>query len=243
MEKRQVPSESAGVVIVAAGRGSRMGTQESKQFLLLEDKPIIVHTLSVFDRHPLIQEIVLVTGAQDVERCKTWITQYSFTKPIKVIPGGAERQHSVYQGLAELSASWVLVHDGVRPFVTSKEITSCYKAAVEHGASVLAVPLKDTVKQVNPEGYVTATPDRRSLWAIQTPQVFRRSELLLAHEQAEAEGFMGTDDASLVERMGIAVKVVEGGYHNIKITTPEDLAIAESILGQMSQLKEGEDAS
>lgn len=243
MENEYFPAADAGAVIVAAGRGSRMGTKESKQFLMLEDKPIIVHTLAVFDRHPLIREIVLVTGAQDVDRCKAWITEYGFTKQIKVIPGGAERQHSVYKGLAELSAPWVLVHDGVRPFVTSREIASCYKAAVEYGASVLAVPVKDTVKQVNAEGYVTATPDRRSLWAIQTPQAFRRSDLLLAHKQAESEGFTGTDDASLVERMGKAVKVVEGGYHNIKITTPEDLGIAESILRRMNESKEGEDVS
>lgn len=241
MENENFPAANAGVVIVAAGRGSRMGAKESKQFLLLADKPIIVHTLAAFDRHPLIREIVLVTGEQDVPRCEAWIAEYGFTKQIKVIPGGAERQHSVYQGLAEISAPWVLVHDGVRPFVTSREITSCYKSAVEHGAAVLAVPVKDTVKQVDAEGFVTATPDRRSLWAIHTPQAFRRSDLLLAHKWAESEGFTGTDDASLIERMGIAVKVIEGGYHNIKITTPEDLGIAETILKRMNESREGED--
>lgn len=218
-----------GVIVVAAGRGTRMGTKESKQFLSLKGKPIIVHTLEVFDRHPLIGEIVLVTGEQDVDRCRAWIAEYGIAKQVKVIPGGAERQHSVYRGLLNIGTPWVLVHDGVRPFVTSGQVTSCYEAALEHGASILAVPVKDTVKQVDGQGRVTATPDRRSLWAIQTPQAFRRSDLLRAHEDAETAGFIGTDDAMLVERLGIPVKVTEGGYSNIKITTPEDLDFAEII--------------
>ncbi|WP_370877745.1 2-C-methyl-D-erythritol 4-phosphate cytidylyltransferase [Paenibacillus anaericanus] len=218
-----------GVIVVAAGRGTRMGSKESKQYLMLQDKPIVIHTLEVFDRHPLITEIILVTGAQDVERCLSWIHEFGMTKKIKVIAGGAERQHSVYQGLLHMNSPWVLVHDGVRPFVTQQQVTSCYEAAVQHGAAVLAVPVKDTVKQVDGQGWVTATPDRRSLWAIQTPQAFRRSELIQAHEIAEAEGFIGTDDSMLIERLGVQVMVVEGGYANIKITTPEDLDYAEFI--------------
>lgn len=217
----------AGVVVVAAGRGTRMGTKESKQFLILQDKPIIIHTLEVFERHPFITEIVLVTGEQDVERCAVWAKEYGITKCVKVIPGGAERQYSVYQGLLQMNTPWVLVHDGVRPFVTEDQVTNCYKAAVEHGAAILAVPVKDTVKQVDEHGWVTATPDRRSLWAVQTPQAFRRCELIRAHDQAEAEGFTGTDDAMLIERLGVSVMVVEGSYSNIKITTPEDLDYAE----------------
>ncbi|WP_170220278.1 2-C-methyl-D-erythritol 4-phosphate cytidylyltransferase [Paenibacillus anaericanus] len=218
-----------GVIVVAAGRGTRMGSKESKQYLMLQDKPIVIHTLEVFDRHPLITEIILVTGAQDVERCLSWIHEFGMTKKIKVIAGGAERQHSVYQGLLHMNSPWVLVHDGVRPFVTQQQVTSCYEAAVQHGAAVLAVPVKDTVKQVDGQGWVTATPDRRSLWAIQTPQAFRRSELIQAHEVAEEEGFIGTDDSMLIERLGVQVMVVEGGYANIKITTPEDLDYAEFI--------------
>ncbi|MNJ48627.1 2-C-methyl-D-erythritol 4-phosphate cytidylyltransferase [compost metagenome] len=223
---------SAGAIIVAAGRGTRMGTKESKQYLMLQDKPIIIHTLEVFDRHPLIAEIVLVTGEQDVERCESWIVEYGISTKVKVIPGGAERQHSVYQGLLQMDSTWVLVHDGVRPFVTEEQVTACYKAAVSHGASVLAVPVKDTVKQVDGQGWVTATPDRRSLWAIQTPQTFRRSDLLGAHEQAQRDGFIGTDDSMLVERLGIPVNVVEGEYSNIKITTPDDLDYAEFVRSQ-----------
>lgn len=228
----QANSAGAGAIIVAAGRGTRMGTKESKQYLMLQNKPIVVHTLEVFDRHPLITEIVLVTGEQDVERVQAWIDEYGITTPIKVIPGGAERQHSVYQGLLQMSSAWVLVHDGVRPFVTEEQVTACYEAAREHGACVLAVPVKDTVKQVDEQGWVTATPDRRSLWAIQTPQAFRRCDLLQAHEQAARDGFVGTDDSMLVERAGLSVCVVEGAYSNIKITTPDDLDYAEFVRAQ-----------
>lgn len=223
-------SPHVGVIIVAAGRGTRMGTKESKQYLQLRNKPIIVHTLEKFDRHPMIREIVLVTGEQDVERCKAWISEYGIQQAVKVIPGGAERQESVYRGLQQIGSPWVLVHDGVRPFVTEEQITACINTAVIHGASVLAAPVKDTIKQVDEQGLVTATLERRSLWAIQTPQVFRCSELLDAHERAAQDGFTGTDDAMLLERLDLPVKVVEGGYRNIKITTPEDLDYAEFIL-------------
>ncbi|MNM79282.1 2-C-methyl-D-erythritol 4-phosphate cytidylyltransferase [compost metagenome] len=222
-------NREAAVIVVAAGRGTRMGTKESKQYLLLEDKPIFVHTLEVFDRLPFIKEIVLVTGEQDVPRCQDWIKAYGMEHTVKVIPGGAERQHSVYKGLLETDCEWVLVHDGVRPFVTEAQVTACYEAARRDGASILAVPVKDTVKQVNDQAYVTSTPDRRSLWAIQTPQAFRHSDLQRAHEKAMEEGFLGTDDSMLVERIGVAVKVVEGSYSNIKITTPEDLDYADFI--------------
>lgn len=215
-----------GVIIVAAGRGTRMGTAESKQYLMLKDKPIIIHTLEVFDRHPLISQIVLVTGEEDVDRCEAWIAEYGLRGQIQVIAGGAERQHSVYQGLLQLSTPWVLVHDGVRPFVADEHITACCKAVKAHGAAVLAVPVKDTIKQAEEQDWVASTLDRRQLWSIQTPQAFRLKDLLAAHEQAEAEGFVGTDDSMLVERLGIRVKLVQGDYRNIKLTTPEDLDYA-----------------
>jgi 2-C-methyl-D-erythritol 4-phosphate cytidylyltransferase len=220
-------SNSVGVVIVAAGRGTRMGTVESKQYLLLQGKPIIVHTLEVFQQHELISEIVLVTGKEDIERCREWIQLHKLDKVKDIIPGGSERQHSVHKGLLKLTTQWVMVHDGVRPFVQPSEIEACYERAKQIGASVLAVPVKDTIKQVNNEGKVLSTPDRRSLWAIQTPQTFRLSELLDAYAAAERNGFLGTDDSSLAERAGIPVSVVEGSYRNIKITTPEDLDFAE----------------
>jgi 2-C-methyl-D-erythritol 4-phosphate cytidylyltransferase len=220
-------NNSLGVVVVAAGRGTRMGTAESKQFLMLQDKPVFIYTLEAFAAVPEVNEIVLVTGADDVQRCREWIDRHQIAKVTDVIVGGSERQHSVHRGLECLHTEWVMVHDGVRPFVGRDEIQRCLEIAREFGASVLAVPVKDTIKQVNEEGVITATPDRRSLWSIQTPQTFRLSDLLRAHEAAEHEGFLGTDDSMLVERLGIPVRVVEGKYTNIKITTPEDLDIAE----------------
>lgn len=220
-------SNSVGVVIVAAGRGTRMGTVESKQYLLLQGKPVIVHTLEVFQQHDLISEIVLVTGKEDIDRCREWIQLYKLDKVKAIVAGGSERQHSVHKGLLKLTTQWVMVHDGVRPFVQPNEIEACYERAKQIGASVLAVPVKDTIKQVDNEGRVLSTPDRRSLWAIQTPQTFRLSELLDAYAAAEPDGFLGTDDSSLAERAGIPVSVVEGSYRNIKITTPDDLDFAE----------------
>lgn len=222
-------NQEVGVIIVAAGRGTRMGTKESKQYLMLKSKPIIVHTLEKFHRHPLISQIVLVTGKADVARCEDWIKQYGLQSNVQVVEGGNERQHSVYQGLQVISTPWVLVHDGVRPFVADEHITACFVTAKEHGAAVLAVPVKDTIKQVNEHGEVIGTPKRESLWAIQTPQAFLASDLLRAHEKASLEGFVGTDDAMLIERLGMQVKVVEGNYSNVKITTPEDLVYAEYI--------------
>ncbi|MCM3176082.1 MULTISPECIES: 2-C-methyl-D-erythritol 4-phosphate cytidylyltransferase [Paenibacillus] len=219
-----------GVVVVAAGRGTRMGTTESKQFLLLQDKPVFIHTLEVFAALDEMREIVLVTGAGDVERCLNWVKEYHLESRVRVIPGGKERQHSVHEGLKALGTDWVLVHDGVRPFVNREQINACMTTVMSGGGAILAVPVKDTIKQVNAEGVVTATPDRSSLWSIQTPQAFRLSALMLAYESAEKDGFLGTDDAMLAERQGITVKIVEGSYTNIKLTTPEDLQYAAFLL-------------
>lgn len=221
--------QGVGVIVVAAGRGTRMGTKESKQYLMLDNKPIIMHTLEVFHQHHLIAQIVLVTGASDIKRCQAWVNQYGLQSKVQVVEGGNERQHSVYQGLRAISTPWVLVHDGVRPFVAEQYITACYEASKETGAAVLAVPVKDTIKQVDDQGNVIATPKRESLWAIQTPQAFQYDKLLEAHERARLEGFIGTDDAMLIERLGMTVKVVEGDYRNVKITTPDDLMYAEFV--------------
>ncbi|EFM11518.1 2-C-methyl-D-erythritol 4-phosphate cytidylyltransferase [Paenibacillus curdlanolyticus YK9] len=221
-----------GVVIVAAGKGTRMGTAESKQYLALQDKPILVHTLELFQSLADTKAITLVVGEHDIDRCRNWVTQYGLDKVTAVVSGGAERQHSVHLGLKALPADieWVMVHDGVRPLVTAEAVRRGCEAAVRAGASVLAVPVKDTIKQVNEAGVIVATPDRQSLWAIQTPQAFRRALLTHAHEEAEAEGFVGTDDAMVVERLGVPVVVAEGDYTNIKITTPEDLPYATFLL-------------
>jgi 2-C-methyl-D-erythritol 4-phosphate cytidylyltransferase len=217
---------SLGIVIVSAGKGSRMGTEESKQYLMLAEKPVIIHTLEVFNRLPLVKEIVLVTGQDDVTRAEAWVDEYNLDKVVKIIPGGSERQYSVYKGLLEIQTDWVMIHDGVRPFVDVADIEACYLMALRTGASVLAVPVKDTIKKVDGSGIIVATPDRQSLWAIQTPQTFRVSDLLRAHQEAQSIGLLGTDDSMLVERLGIPVAVVQGSYANIKLTTPDDLEYA-----------------
>lgn len=221
-----------GVVVVAGGKGARMRTAESKQYLLMDHKPIVVHTLETLESMAEIDEIVVVAGQGDEAKCEDYVRQYGLTKVKSVVGGGAERQHSVLNGLRELSADIedVLVHDAVRPFAEPAHIIACWRKAQEVGAAVLAVPVKDTIKVVDAAGLIRSTPERRSLWAIQTPQAFRLSALLKAHEQAAADGFLGTDDAMLTERLGMDVAVVEGSYDNIKITTPEDLLLAEKLL-------------
>lgn len=216
-----------GAVIVAAGKGKRMGAGMSKQYLPLAGKPILVHTLEAFERLEQVSEIALVVGEADADYCRGLVEQYGLHKVKAVVGGGAERQDSVYRGLQALSAPWVMVHDGVRPLVSGAAVERCCQAAMQHGAAVLGVPVKDTIKQVNGQGVIAGTPDRQCLWAIQTPQAFRREVLQHALERAIADGFLGTDDAAAVERTGATVAVAEGDYTNIKITTPEDLPLAE----------------
>lgn len=223
---------SWSVVVVAAGRGTRMGTAESKQYLSLLGKPILVHTLELFEAMDEVEEIVLVTGKVDIGRCRELTAAYGLRKTAAVVPGGTERQHSVRLGLAAARGGWVMVHDAVRPLAAPEAVRRCMAQAVRVGAAVLAVPVKDTIKQVGEDGIITSTPDRRSLWAIQTPQAFRRELLAACHEQALRDGFVGTDDAMVVERYGHPVAVAEGDYTNVKITTPDDLPWAEFLLRQ-----------
>ncbi len=219
--------EQLGVVVVAAGKGTRMGTSVSKPYLTLGDKPVVVHTLELFQSMPEVDSIALVVGLEHISRCEEYRNTFRLDKVHAVVPGDAERQHSVYRGLLELRTEWVMVHDGVRPFVLADQVRRCWNEAKKHGAAVLAVPVKDTIKVVDPSGTICSTPDRRSLWAIQTPQAFRLAELIEAHRKARADGYVGTDDAALMERMGVPVVVAEGSYGNIKITTPDDLPWAE----------------
>lgn len=221
---------SLGVVIVAAGQGSRMRTKENKQYLPLAGKPILIHTLERFASHPEISLITVVVPPGDEKRVSELAARYGITDKIATITaGGSERQHSVLRGLVTLQdqVDLVLVHDAVRPFVTHEMISAVAKEAMAHGAAVLAVPVKDTIKIAGLDGMVSSTPDRQSLWAVQTPQAFRVSLLLRAYEQARRDEFLGTDDASLVERLGESVKIVSGDYTNIKLTTPDDLHWAE----------------
>ncbi len=219
-------------IITAGGTGTRMGADRPKQYLEVAGKPIIVHTLSRFAAVEDICHIVVVVPPGDAGRFKEDIVDHhSFGTPIDVVDGGDVRQRSVWNGLKSLpdDIDVVLIHDGVRPFIREAVIRKSIDAAAMHGASVVAMPLKETIKRVGAARDVDETVDRAPLWGAQTPQAFRLPLIRRAFEEAWASDFVGTDDAMLVERLGNTVKVVEGDYHNIKITTPEDLAIAEAI--------------
>lgn len=220
-------------IIPAAGQSRRMGLGTNKQFLTLGGKPVLAHTLAVFENCLAVQEIIVVAAPGEEEYCSQEIVRkYNFSKVFQVITGGRERQDSVYQGILALSSDTdlVVVHDGARLFLTAELIEESINHCQETGAAIVAVPVKDTIKIVNEEHTVENTPPRNILWAVQTPQTFSYSLLKKAHQEAKLDGFLGTDDASLVERLGGQVRVVLGSYENLKITTPEDLIIGEAIL-------------
>jgi 2-C-methyl-D-erythritol 4-phosphate cytidylyltransferase len=199
----------------------------------LRGKPILAHTLDKFETCPLIRSILLVVGQEDMDYClKEIIEQYKFQKISQIVPGGKRRQESVKNGIDALpkDTDVVAIHDGVRPFVTKAMIEDTIHSAERVGAVVLAMPVKDTIKVSNPDGTVLKTLDRESLWQIQTPQTFRVSVIKEAYYRAAEDGFVGTDDASLVERLGVKVHILPGSYTNIKITTPEDLFLANLFL-------------
>ncbi len=218
---------TTGALIVAAGNGTRMRSIEKKQFLPLLDKPVLAWTVDVFEQMEDIQEIVIVVAAEDVARVKLIGETYHWRKVRHIVPGGSTRQDSVLQGLDSLSTDWALVHDGVRPLVKAEDVQICLAAAKKHGGALLGVPVKDTIKRVTTDGKVKDTPDRETLWAIHTPQIFQRSRLREGLQRAAKEGWRVTDDASIIERLGDPIIVIADSERNIKITTPEDLAIAE----------------
>jgi 2-C-methyl-D-erythritol 4-phosphate cytidylyltransferase len=224
---------------VAAGRGKRMGAAENKAFLPVAGRPVLAHTLDAFERCSRVETVVIVAAPEEVERVRGYVLSWGCRKVSAVVRGGAERQDSVEAGLAALSTEGVLVHDAARPLVTAEQIESCCSAAEVHGASALVVPVKDTVKVVE-GGMIVSTPDRAALFAVQTPQAFARTELQEAHRLAREAGVAATDDAMLYERLGRKVAAVPGTYTNLKITTPEDLLIAELFLsGRQRETEHG----
>lgn len=211
-----------------------MGAGSNKQYLLLDGMPILAHTLKVFEQAPFLDQIFVVSPEQEIPFCRSEVVErYGFSKVRAIVAGGAERQHSVHNGLKAMRGAepddLVLIHDGVRPFVTADIIRRAADAAHEFGGAVVAVPVKDTVK-VARDGVITGTPPREQLWLAQTPQAFRFGLIREAYDRAEQEGFLGTDDASLLERQGWPLHIVMGDYRNIKITTPEDMALARAFL-------------
>ena len=221
-----------GVVIVAAGTGSRMNMGINKQFIKLEGKEIIAYTIEKFYKNSNIEDIVVVVKEDESEFFKKEILdKYNF-KNVKIAYGGKERQDSVYNGLKLLDEKCdvVLIHDGARPFVSDKIIDKSIEEAKEHKAIVVGVPVKDTIKVIDNDKNIVDTPNRSVLWAVQTPQTFDYNILIDAYKDAFKNKFYGTDDAMLVERIGYKVKMLEGSYNNIKITTQEDLNIGSQIL-------------
>lgn len=226
-------------VIVAAGSGSRMGGNTNKQFILIDGVPVLAHTLKRFDAADLISDTVVVCRTEDIFTVRDMLAEFGIKKVVSVVSGGATRQASVNAGIAAASrADIIAVHDGARPLVASEKIDAAVAEAVRSGAAALGVTPKDTIKAVDKNGIVLSTPPRSSLVLIQTPQVFRAELLKQAYRAAEENGFIGTDDCSLVERIGIPIKIIEGDYSNIKVTTPDDIPAAEALICSIGSLRE-----
>ena len=230
-------------VVLAAGVGKRMQADVPKQYLLLKDKPILWYALNAFESSNVIDSIILVVGKCEIPFCRENIVEkYGFSKVERIIEGGAERFLSVWEALKvikkEQSEGYVFIHDGARPFVTGQIIEDTFDTARAYGGCVAAMPVKDTIKIADEEGFGVKTPNRKNVWMVQTPQTFEKnliveaySELMEKLTELEAKGILITDDAMVVETMKkMPVKLVEASYENIKITTPEDIKIGESFL-------------
>jgi len=228
----------ATVLIPAAGTGRRMGGSVRKQYLELCGKPILAHTLTLFENHPLVDSIYPIVPLDDISYCQQQIIdRYGFSKVRRIVAGGAERQASVRNGLDALVTDGlnqpqrpILIHDGARPLFDSQRLPALLKIIDETGACIIGVPVKDTIKAVK-NNKVAGSPDRNRLWQAQTPQGFQYQLIRHALDQAAADEFVATDDASLLERLGCPVQMLEGDYRNIKVTTPEDILIAAALLG------------
>lgn len=223
-----------GVVIVAAGSGSRMKRDINKQFIKLDGKEIIAYTIEKFYKSEDIDDIVIVIKENEEKYfIENIINKYGFDN-IKIAYGGKERQDSVYNGIKKLNNNCeiVLIHDGARPFVNENIIKNSIKEAKENNAVVVGVPVKDTIKVVDSNGNIVDTPNRSLLWSVQTPQSFKYEIITKAYEYAYSNEYYGTDDAMLVEHIGYNVKMIEGSYDNIKITTEEDLHFGIQILNK-----------
>jgi 2-C-methyl-D-erythritol 4-phosphate cytidylyltransferase len=220
------------VIIVAAGKGRRMGSTISKQYLNIKGKPLLFYTLMTFSKCDLIDDIILVTGESEIDYCKDEIVnKYGIGKVRQIVKGGQERQHSVLNGLLVIkNCDIVLIHDGARPFVDYRIIEDGIRFAKFYGACSSGVKPKDTIKKKNHLGFVVDTLDRDFLINVQTPQCFQYDLILDCHKRLFDEGKLVTDDTMVVERYGHKVFLYEGSYSNIKITTPEDLIIGEKII-------------
>jgi len=229
---------TASAIIVAAGSSRRMGKNTNKQFLYIDDTPVLARTLQSFASAKAIDKIIIVTRQEDILTVNDLVREFDIKKVSDIVPGGETRSDSVMCGLecADNNAL-VAVHDGARPFVTTELINKTVELAGKFGAAAPGVVPKDTVKVTNSDNIVEDTPERNTLRLIQTPQVFRCDELKLAYLRAKESGFEGTDDCSVMERMGAKIHISVGEYTNIKVTTPEDLPIAEAINNYLKESK------
>ena len=227
-------------IVLAAGQGKRMHSKVQKQFLLIKGKPVLYYSLSCFQNSREIEEIIVVTGKDSINFCKQEIIEaYGFSKVKAVIAGGRERYDSVYAGLCACEDSdYVFIHDGARPFLTEDMIRRGKEAVLASGACVIGMPSKDTIKIADENGMVASTPSRSLVWNIQTPQIFSYTAIREAYERARQQNMADiTDDAMVMERFGnMKIKLVEGSYENIKITTPEDILVAEKILEKIQKI-------
>ena len=217
------------VIIAAAGSGTRMKTNTSKLLIKLGKRPVLALTLAAFEKASEVDDIIVVTREKDINKVKRLASVFGIKKLTAVVCGGDTRQMSIYNALGEVKGELVLIHDGARPFVTPEQIDEVARTLYENDAAALGIPVTDTLKSVK-DNYITGTVDRESLVSIQTPQGFKTEIIRRAHEAATESGLSVTDDCALCENIGIKIKVVGGSSANIKITAPDDLAIAESIL-------------
>lgn len=230
------PQRKVTALVAAAGIGKRMRTDTPKQFLLLDDKPILAHTLEQFSHCDTVTEITVVTRAEDILLVNDLVREFEIQKVTDILPGGETRQESVFLGLEQLDDnSIVLIHDGARPFITSEQIEALIIAVEKKGAAALGTPVKDTLKQTDANLSITATIPRENLYRMQTPQAFFTHEIKQAHSRARESGLTVTDDCALMEQYGRTVTIIESSDINIKITTPEDLWLAEAIYNRISE--------
>ena len=231
MKKNKTPQKKISCIVAAAGKGSRMQADQNKIFLEYAGSPVLAHTLSTLERCPLIAEIIIVTSECDIMGCQDIVRQFGISKVKTITVGGETRQDSVRNALAELASDTdiVLIHDAARSLVRQQVIENVICDVTRYGAAAPGVPCKSTLKEADADGIICATPDRSRMYEIQTPQGFTYELIIRAHENAVAQNLVGTDDCYLVEQLGHRVKISEGDYRNMKITTPEDLLIAECL--------------
>jgi 2-C-methyl-D-erythritol 4-phosphate cytidylyltransferase len=225
-------------IIPAAGVGARLGGSVAKQFVLLGDKPLLVHTLQKFEQSPEVDEVGLAVPEDFLAEVRALLSRFRLHKVSKVVAGGQQRQESVANVLRRMQpqpTDIILTHDGVRPFVHPKQIAEVIAGCTEFEAAVLAVQPKDTIRRSNGGGFFDQTLDRSALWLVQTPQAFRAPLLVKAFEKAAKDKYVATDEAALVERLGVKARIIQGSYDNIKITTREDLELGERILSRWQE--------